>query len=735
MATKKTQAMAEFYRQCKQKGYTDMTDDTQSLKAKVIATDLGLRYSDISALYEKAKKCSEEVANEAAEADKERRAKEAQEREKARELAIPGTLLLTFTDTVTDSKESKKVRVYRRPNNSVYYTIFDGGRKIEGTPSLSVRKSEASSFQYHPSQTVFTGATVGGITTGGFHETKAYTTMSSQSSGNGFIELHYKNNSTENSFTVERVIVPEDVQKAFRRDKTFQRFITSEGVIFCSKTDYKDPMAELALRSGNAYAAMTVLSASVDKSRLPRQTCEEICALLQRILRGDYPETDEQVYARAIKLSESASSDNVNKAIDLFTGISDYSDSWSQAQKAKRRYEELLQSEKETAVLQREANKKKSKKIILIVTPIAVACIAFLIVLMTIIIPNQKLNKAKALLDSGDYEAAYVLLAEIGNSEAIASSKYNRAVALLDSGDYEVAYMLLEEIGNSDAIASSKYDRAVALLNSGDYEVAYVLLEEIGNSEAIASSKYDRAETLLYSGDYEAAYMLLNGLNYKDSNILLNEILHTTEWIKECPVGGIVLFGSYEQDNNTSNGKEDIEWLVLAKEGNRILVVSKNALDSQPYNTNNTDVTWESCSLRNWLNGTFLNAAFSADEQAMIPSVTVSADKNPSYSTSPGNSTTDQVFLLSIVEAKEYFDSDNAARRCAATGYAIAQGAFTSDSNRVDGKASCSWWLRSPGARSSSAVNVSTNGSIDTPGRDIYYEDSIRPALWIALGS
>jgi hypothetical protein len=33
------------------------------------------------------------------------------------------------------------------------------------------------------------------------------------------------------------------------------------------------------------------------------------------------------------------------------------------------------------------------------------------------------------------------------------------------------------------------------------------------------------------------------------------------------PVGSEIEFGSYEQDNNNSNGKENIEWVVLAAEG------------------------------------------------------------------------------------------------------------------------------------------------------------------------
>ena len=83
-------------------------------------------------------------------------------------------------------------------------------------------------------------------------------------------------------------------------------------------------------------------------------------------------------------------------------------------------------------------------------------------------------------------------------------------------------------------------------------------------------------------------------------------------------VGDIIKFGHYEQDGNTSYGKEEIEWEVLKVESDRVLVVSKYALDCKPYNTEYTDVTWETCSLRQWLNSTFLNTAFSAEEQKKI---------------------------------------------------------------------------------------------------------------------
>lgn len=211
------------------------------------------------------------------------------------------------------------------------------------------------------------------------------------------------------------------------------------------------------------------------------------------------------------------------------------------------------------------------------------------------------------------------------------------------------------------------------------------------------------------------------------------------EWadtVKNASVGDTITFGAYEQDNNTSNGKEAIEWTVLDKDGMSLLLISKQALDCQQYNTSYTDVTWESCSLRKWMNGTFLNKAFNAEEQAQIQNTTVSADKNPEYNTNPGNATTDKVFLLSINEVEKYFNSDE-ARKCAPTAYAKAQGAYTSDIYKTaSGAATCWWWLRSPGSTQTYAASVLIAGSVNYAGHTVNYgTDAVRPALWINLDS
>ena len=103
---------------------------------------------------------------------------------------------------------------------------------------------------------------------------------------------------------------------------------------------------------------------------------------------------------------------------------------------------------------------------------------------------------------------------------------------------------------------------------------------------------------MMEKGEYEEAYVLLEKLG-KEDVITSNESikpLYESILLSRAQVGDYVEFGSYEQDAISSNGKENIEWLVLAREGNQMLVISKYALDCQQYNTSSISVTWETCS-------------------------------------------------------------------------------------------------------------------------------------------
>lgn len=291
---------------------------------------------------------------------------------------------------------------------------------------------------------------------------------------------------------------------------------------------------------------------------------------------------------------------------------------------------------------------------------------------------------------------------------------------------------------NSVIIPSVKYNSAVKMMNNGEYDEAYAILNELGDTDSISESMYNRAMGYIKADDKISAYLLLSKIvGYKDAGDKVAEYkpIYKKYCLSTATVGAKMLYGSYEQDNDTSNGKEDIEWLVLAKEGNRLLLISDKALDCQQYNESWEDVTWETCSLRKWMNNTFLNEAFSTEEQKMIQSTNVSADENPEYDTDPGKATTDKVFLLSINEVNKYFASDE-ERMCVPTAYAIANGAYTSDSYTKGGAATCWWWLRSRGRSQDDAAGVGRGGGVHERGDGVFSDGGcVRPALWINLAS
>ena len=172
-------------------------------------------------------------------------------------------------------------------------------------------------------------------------------------------------------------------------------------------------------------------------------------------------------------------------------------------------------------------------------------------------------------------------------------------------------------------------------------------------------------------------------------------------------IGSYVTFGNYEQDANWYNGKEPITWVVLAVRGNSALLLSEYVLDSMPYNTSTYAVNWNTCTLNRWLNYTFLNEAFSQEEQRYL---------NTMFN--------EPVFLLSTDEAREYVHGVDAVTY--PTRYAMQQGVWVNSSNQ------CWWWLRDPGYQENEAYGVNTKCYLET-----YHmrreSGGIRPAIWVSI--
>ena len=191
-------------------------------------------------------------------------------------------------------------------------------------------------------------------------------------------------------------------------------------------------------------------------------------------------------------------------------------------------------------------------------------------------------------------------------------------------------------------------------------------------------------------------------------------------------VGSIVEFGTYEQDNNQSNGTEPIEWIVLDVQDGKSLLISRYGLDSMPYHRHGP-IYWKLCSLRSWLYNEFPTLAFTEAEQKSILITTVDNGAKQRLS-EPGSGgepdSQERAFLLGYDEAEKYFSSAQ-ARQCEPTAYASARGAH------VDDDGACSWWLRTPGYTRSADFILpdGTVGSQDTLSQS---DVTVRPAIWVS---
>lgn len=154
---------------------------------------------------------------------------------------------------------------------------------------------------------------------------------------------------------------------------------------------------------------------------------------------------------------------------------------------------------------------------------------------------------------------------------------------------------------------------------------------------------------------------------------------------------------SPDKDNNrTYNGKKyriindkvyeilPIEWRVLDTSSDGVLMISEKILENRQWNSY-TNITYAESEIREWLNTTFYNTAFTASERAKINSTRLKNDR--------GSNTTDKVFLLLDDEARntKYFknDSDRVAYRTAYVGGGTGW-----------------WWLRSQSGNSYGADYV-----------------------------
>ena len=217
-----------------------------------------------------------------------------------------------------------------------------------------------------------------------------------------------------------------------------------------------------------------------------------------------------------------------------------------------------------------------------------------------------------------------------------------------------------------------------------------------------------------------------------------------------------IYFGTYQQSSDGSGGynTDPVKWRVLSNTGGQLFLLSDQNLDVFQYHTDDQEnVTWETSTMRSWLNGygassnaggdngtdytsdNFLGSAFSDKEQAAIAQTTVVNGPNTDYGTDGGNNTTDHIFLLSLAEVYNrsyspdylWFSTNTAY---VADGGKLGSGMYGAGENDW-------WWLRSPGYDNTKAAFIEWEDGSPVADGDLVNDNrkAVRPAFNLNLSS
>ncbi|MCD7755147.1 MAG: sel1 repeat family protein [Firmicutes bacterium] len=329
----------------------------------------------------------------------------------------------------------------------------------------------------------------------------------------------------------------------------------------------------------------------------------------------------------------------------------------------------------------------------------------------------------------------------VNNREAV--KWYEKAI---EAGEYGGATIRASIQGWQDAKELANGDIDAALDYYGPDGLDLAMSE---GKEHFLAGKYDRAFQLLSyvaQDDWWRAKALLGskfllGRMYAEGLGVAKDPVKAKKYFDRLYGGTIkdrcaIPLGAYPQGPNGE--VRPIEWFVLERKGDSLLLFSREALEVKPYHNTLTKIQWADCDLRKWLNGEFLNSAFSDEEKRMIQLTQLDNSRNRKYHTVGGANTEDRVFLLSVPEAVHYLCCEGAKLEKTSGG---DRAYFSDDRNvgtclsasRLNLKTFALCWLRTSGKTEKQAAYLFTN--IYPEGEDVTKKNCVRPALWINLAA
>lgn len=166
--------------------------------------------------------------------------------------------------------------------------------------NMDIKQYTKTTTKYNPSKTVFTGAMVGGVMMGGFHQTDAYLSENSEG-GSGAYYLRVKVPSETELFESEyiilkSIILTDELAAQASNDKRVSKFLKGNTLVLkhedskAKLTDSEAYILKQSLESGNIAMRQNITQRAFFASQLTWQECYDI----KDWISGDVPKNGTQ---------------------------------------------------------------------------------------------------------------------------------------------------------------------------------------------------------------------------------------------------------------------------------------------------------------------------------------------------------------------------------------------------------------------------------------------------------
>ena len=167
---------------------------------------------------------------------------------------------------ITFDKEKETATLYKRA-------------PISGE-SIEIRAHHNSTYKYNPEKIVYTGATVGGVTTGGFHTEEAHYALSTAGkSGKYFLQAKL---SAGNYMSIDRIHLTDELVEEAKQNPNVKKFLRGKTLVLAHRgkatemsADEQDVYVRALQRKDEAgmYAAA---QRAINAKMLTREECENV---------------------------------------------------------------------------------------------------------------------------------------------------------------------------------------------------------------------------------------------------------------------------------------------------------------------------------------------------------------------------------------------------------------------------------------------------------------------------